>query len=113
MAPEFLGGVSEPSEGAFLPPADMFSLGQSFPKSSFVSPFCPYPCPFPCPRPRLQIRPRPCPRPFLLHYPHPHSVIGMVVLRILGHVDMEESELFRVNDRLRQNPAREVNVFFR
>ena len=91
MAPEFLGGVSEPSEAAFLPPADMFSLGQHLHCP------CPCPCPFPCPR----------------QYPDPHCVLGMVILRLLGHVDMEESELFRVNDRLRQNPAREVAVFFR
>ena len=38
---------------------------------------------------------------------------GMVILRILGHVDMGESELFRLNDRLRQDLANELNVFFR
>jgi hypothetical protein len=39
----------------------------------------------------------------------------MVVLRLLCHADMEESELFRVNDRLRrdQGPDRELVALFR
>jgi len=39
--------------------------------------------------------------------------LGMVIVRLLAHVDMEESELFRVNDRLRHNPDRELGTFFR
>ena len=76
MAPEFLGGLAQSSEGAFLPPADMFSLGGFDREILTVSP-------------------------------------GMVVLRMLCHVDMEDSELFRMNDKLRKNPARELKELFR
>jgi len=39
--------------------------------------------------------------------------LGMVIFNLLGFLDFEESELFRLNDRLRKNPKRELSSFFR
>eukprot|EP00092_Neocalanus_flemingeri_P028968 GFUD01031451.1.p1 GENE.GFUD01031451.1~~GFUD01031451.1.p1 ORF type:complete len:511 (+),score=157.39 GFUD01031451.1:160-1692(+) len=38
--------------------------------------------------------------------------LGMVIFNLLGFLDLEESELFRLNDRLRRNPKRELSSFF-
>ena len=39
--------------------------------------------------------------------------LGMVVLRLLCHLDMEESEMLRVNNRLRKTPTDELAALFR
>ena len=39
--------------------------------------------------------------------------LGMVVLRLLCHLDMEESEMLRVNNRLRKTPTEELAALFR
>ena len=39
--------------------------------------------------------------------------LGMVVLRLLFHLDMEESEMLRVNNQLRKTPTDELSVLFR
>ena len=38
--------------------------------------------------------------------------LGMVVLRLLCHLDMEESEMLRVNNRLRKTPTDELAALF-
>ena len=40
-------------------------------------------------------------------------ISGMVIINMLGTLDKEESELFRLNDRLRKNHKREISSFFR
>ena len=37
----------------------------------------------------------------------------MVIFNMLGFLDLDESEMFRLNDRLRRNPKRELSAFFR
>ena len=37
----------------------------------------------------------------------------MVIFNMLGFLDPDESEMFRLNDRLRRNPKRELCSFFR
>ena len=39
--------------------------------------------------------------------------LGMVVLRLLFHLDVGESEMLRINNRLRRAPTEEIITLFR
>ena len=39
--------------------------------------------------------------------------LGMVILRLLVHLDVGESEMLRINNRLRKVPTEEIIALFR